>query len=319
MAPLATLALLFALAAALAGPARALDMRALAGWWIAIDDTFPGLWENASAPLEEILIVNPDGRFENRVMNFWSGSAQACAERRVCGDLPLVANGRLRIAGDRLALAARASAERLDSARADPLIRRAALSATANWTIASEAGLLTLSAARTRRLARIEPQRLRRLRAGMRVAGLAPERHWRCFLANAMAHDPAFAPLGKERAAPEFLERFLRVASYLMSLDSLLGRPTPDDPAARGLIGFDTEELLVEEFAGLAPPGSRADAERLAAHIAALESRVRAWMAAAGTAPAQPSRRGPISDAEIAAFALAASEDPAAKKLFCRE
>jgi len=103
----------------------------------------------------------------------------------------------------------------------------------------------------------IEPRRLQRLRAGMRAAGLPPQKHWRCFLGNAMAQQPAFASLRTERTgstpqgsifnfassapapakssppSPDWLERYLRAASYLMSLDAKAKFPIIEDPATR--------------------------------------------------------------------------------------
>jgi hypothetical protein len=338
----------------------ALDLRALAGWWIAIDDTFPKLAEAGVAPAEEILIVNADGRFENRVMNFSSGTADVCAERRICSDLPAIARGRLRVASGQLALLdRRATTERLDSAKADPLIRAASLASLPGYAVSGGNGLIVLqSAAGMRTLARIKPQRLTRLRAGMRAAGLPPEKHWRCFLANATANDAAFALLRKDappasppspapasmlppllppaaatagapaavappplQMPPDFLDRYLRVASYLITLDTLMKTPTIDDPAGRGQIGSEPEQLLVEEFPGATPPNTAADVQRLGALVAAVETRVRAKMKElSGGGPTQPSPGTPlISDAEIMAFAQAASDSEAARKLFCRD
>src|SRR5262245_49122950 len=118
--------------------AQAVDARALTGWWIAIDDTFPKLWEAGVSPTEEVLVINADGRFEDRVMNFLPGTAQVCAQRRICADLVLLAYGRLRIAGDTLTIGERgAPPNRLDTAKTDPLIRRAAMTSVTSWAIAA--------------------------------------------------------------------------------------------------------------------------------------------------------------------------------------
>ena len=329
--------------------ARAVDARALTGWWISIDETFPKLWDAGVAPTEEVLVINADGRFEDRVMNFLPGTAQVCAQRRICADLVLLAYGRLRIAGDAVSIGERgAPPNRLDTAKTDPLIRRAAMSSVTSWSIAADQGLLTLrsgSGALTRSFAKIEPRRLQRLRAGMRAAGLPPQKHWRCFLGNAMAQQPAFASLRTERTgstpqggifnfasaapapakssppSPDWLERYLRAASYLMALDAKAKFPIIEDPATRPFIGSEPEQLLVEDFPGMTQPATLADVQRLKGQIAVIEMRVRdkmKEMAGGGTAPAGGARAA-ISDAEVAAFAFAAGEDPEAKRMFCRD
>lgn len=326
--------------------AYAVDARALTGWWIAIDDTFPKLWEAGVAPVEEVLVINADGRFEDRVMNFLPGTAQVCAQRRVCADLVLLAYGRLRIAGETLVIGERgAPPNRLDTIKTDPLIRRAAMSSVTSWAITADQSQITLrsNGGMTRTFAKIEPRRLQRLRAGMRAAGLPPEKHWRCFLGNATAQQSAFAPLREQSGntakpgifgfaaanpaerssppSPEWLDRYLRAASYLMTLDAMAKFPILEDPSTRPFIGSEPEQLLVEDFPGVTAPATRAETQRLNAQIATIEMRVRDKMkelAGGGPAPANAPRAA-ISDAEVAAFAFAASEDPEAKRMFCRD
>jgi hypothetical protein len=347
--PLYGAAVLLAAYLAWPGAASALDARTLTGWWLSIDDTFPKLWNAGVTPTEEVLVINADGRFEDRVMNFSPGTAQVCAQKRVCADMVLLAYGRLRFAGDSVSIGERgAPPNRLDTPKTDPLIRRVAMSTTTTWTISVDNGLMTLRAGNvTRSFAKIEPRRLQRLRSGMRAAGLPPEKHWRCFLANAMAPQPAFASLrgeatgtvqqassgglfnlggaraSAETPAPgpaEWLERYLRAASYLMTLDARSKFPIIEDPASRPFIGHEPEQLLVEEFTGVTPPATLADMQRLKAQIASIEGRVRDKLKElSGGGPAPAGGRAALSDAEIAAFATAASEDPEAKRMFCRE
>jgi hypothetical protein len=315
-----------------AGGARALIPRDLAGWWIAIDDAFPKAWERRDiVAMEEVLIVGRDGRVENRVMNFWAGSPQACAETKVCSDLPLIAAARLRLKGNRLSFVNRhASGNRLDAARGDALIRRLAVTSTPRWTIHSGDGQLTLRAgATTRVFARIDPDRLRRLRAGLRVSALAATKHWRCFLANATAREAAFAPLRKEykkASAPNFLDRYLRVASYLAALDAMLATPTADDPdeKTRKLIGHATEQLMIVHFDDVRVPASMADKKRLQAQREFVERRGKGESAyAANYAVAyrlgDVAKKIPLRDADLLGFGKALGDDAAAKKLFCRE
>jgi hypothetical protein len=312
-------------------PASAAGLRDLAGWWLAIDNSFPKLWQrDDGAAVEEVLVVNADGRVEDRTMNFWSGSAETCEKTKVCADLPLAATARLAIKGDKLTVANRRAAPgRIDSAASDADIRKLTVTATAAWTAALKERQLTLrGTGATRTLARIEPDRLRRLRAGMRVSGAPADKHWRCFLANATARDAAFAPIRSAKSsAPGFLESYLRAASYLATLNSMIRRPTPDDPAATKLIGFDTEELLVEEFPDIRMPVSVADKRDIQFKITYLERRVRGDTAAAATMAASEAvfalaggapAKVALSEGEIAALARVMTGDAEAKKLFCR-
>ena len=165
------------------------------------------------------------------------------------------------------------------------------------------------------------------------ISHLAPKRYWRCYLTNATANDTAFGALRSQRtpapnppapgeaSAPPFLDHYLRVASYLMTLDAMIKYPLNDNPATRAYIGNETEQFLLEEFADVKSPLNLADTQRLKARVAALEARILDKMrerGGGGPAPPAPGRPA-ISDAEIAAFAQAASDEPAATKLFCRE
>ena len=132
----AILSSFLALAVFAPSAARALEPRALAGWWIAIDDTFPNLWNrHAIAPMEEVVEINLDGRVSDRVMNFWAGSPQVCIQDKVCSDLPLIAVARLSVTGNRASFVnVSASTAKLDAGTGSPLIRREAMLATPDWT-----------------------------------------------------------------------------------------------------------------------------------------------------------------------------------------
>jgi len=327
-------------AAAIAAPVvlatptvEALIPRDLAGWWIAIDDVFPNAWQRrAIGAMEEVVIIGGDGRVEDRVMNFRAGSPQVCAKTKVCSDLPLIAVSLARRRGNRFRFVNRyASRARLDAGRSNMLIRRIAVTANAHWTIQAGDGQFTLRSGKiSRTFARIDPDRLRRLRAGLRASMLAPTKHWRCFLANATAREAAFAPLRKQRkdivAPPDFLAGYLRVASYLATLDSRLAIPTADDPDAktRDLIGFNTEELMIEHFGDVRVPASMADKTLLRARREYLEHRGKGESPyAANVALAYDTddvaKNFPLREADIAGFAKALSNDPAAKTLFCQQ
>ncbi|MBI3435010.1 MAG: hypothetical protein HY056_08020, partial [Proteobacteria bacterium] len=211
--------------------------------------------------------------------------------------------------------------ERVEAARGDKAIRAVALTATAAWTMTRAGDTLTLRAkGATRVLARVEPGRLRRLRAAMLVSGLDAGRHWRCFLANATARDKAFAALGDgTRAAPAFLDSYLRAASYVATIDALSRQPTPDDPdaATRALIGHDSERLMVEDFEGLRLPASLGDKRRLMEIAAWIEHRLRPMPAAQGQPERARPPRVPLNDAELAALARDVNADAEMKQLFC--
>ena len=160
-------------------PAQAVEMRDIAGWWLAIDDTFPKHWKaGAITPMEEVLQINPDGRVTDRVMNFWAGSHRACLENKVCSDVPQIAVGRVRVSGDKLNFSnVVASNARLDTPAGEALVRKEAITASANWTVRLDGERLVLRAgASSRTLVRVDLDRLRRLHAGMQLAGVDAER-----------------------------------------------------------------------------------------------------------------------------------------------
>ena len=315
--------------------ARALDTSDLAGWWIAIDRAFPTLWERGDiVAMEELLIISPDGRAENRGMGFYTPD---CRPGDACTDAPLIATARLTLRGDLLTVSDRKESRgRINSEKADPAIRRIAVTGTPAWTATLDKNFLILRAATgnaTRALARIEPNRLRRLRAGLMIIEQSAARHWRCFFANATANDPAFAALSADsRSAPSFLNDYLRVASYHATLDTLGSMPTADHPDAqqRALARSKAEIILVETFPDIPAPKSHAEAQQLRAGAVLLGGRVRGLPPAEATAAATAATRAtPVSvtvtDVELAAYArvsrgaVSGSSDAEMKRLFCLE
>jgi hypothetical protein len=318
---------LLALAANLAAlPARAVELRELAGWWIAIDEKFPRLWQQGEiAPAEELLQINPDGRVQDRVLNFWAGSAQVCREHKVCSDLPVISQSRLQIAGEKISfqpiIIPNSTPDKLDTGAADAAIRREAITATADWTASLTGGRLTLRRPGTVRvLARIEPARLRRLYAGMQASGFAPAEHWRCYLAHATARDDAFAPLRAawrgHASAPDFLDRYLGVATYITAIRSTLALPAIDesDEEQRKRLGFNTEEQMVQHFETILRPPRVDDRPRLQAvldYIDAHTGTTIAYETAAGEA-ARERARSDAAAAEAARLLRLAREAAAA-------
>jgi hypothetical protein len=309
-----------------AAPAVALTPRDLAGWWLAIDGVFPAL-DKSGAVSEELLVITADGAVEDRAMSFRHASPFVCAKSKLCSDAPLMARARLKIDGGLLTFAERAPAPADGVA---PALTVSALTAMPTWTVELSAGnnLMTLSIGGiSGLLAKIDPDRLRRLRAGLMTAGLPADKHWRCFLANATAADAAFAPLRKgKHTAPPFLADYLRIASYRSSLAGMGALSTADDPdpERRALAGAPVETLMVERFKDVDTPRTAADARRYRAQVAFIDQRAKnvspqeANVIAGGLnggVPVTVFATGP----EYAALARVASRDADAKRLFCAE
>ena len=210
------------------------------------------------------------------------------------------------------------------------------MTGTPAWTATLDKNFLILRAATgnaTRAFARIEPNRLRRLRAGLMIIEQSAARHWRCFFANATANDPAFAALSADsRSAPSFLNDYLRIASYHATLDTLGSMPTADHPDAqqRALARSKAEIILVETFPDIPAPKSYAEAQQLRAGAVLVGGRVRGLPPAEATAAATAATRAtPVSvtvtDMELAAYArvsrgaVSGSSDAEMKRLFCLE
>ncbi len=235
----------------------------IAGWWIAIDDTFVRAWSSGGiTAMEELLIIDDDGRFENRVMGFWSVEAENCARERVCSDAPLAARGRAGVDRGSLSLFdIRRTDQPLDGER-DRAVRALLFSASPKWTITrmdAVRGLLVLdgSGRGQRTFVRVEPDRLRRLRAGLVAAGLSAVDHWRCWVATPAGSSSA-SVLQSDASLPEPVETFVRLASWRQTLLSQATRPVPDDPdAAQAKLAHTAiEELMNETFADLPDPES---------------------------------------------------------------
>src|SRR5262245_17832838 len=212
----ARVAIVVALGAGTLVPAKALESSDLVGWWIALDDTLPKLWKQGAVKAQDQVVqINADGTVSDRVMNFWAGGAQACLDGKVCSDLPALATANIAVNSNRVSFSNVVPTQaRVDSVAGNLLVRQEAVTAIPEWTATLDGQRLTLRAtgqAKVRTLVRIDPDRLRRLYAGMRASAWSPEDHWRCFLGMATAGDGAFAPLraGRSVRAPEFLDRYL--------------------------------------------------------------------------------------------------------------
>ena len=293
-------------------PARALDVSDMAGWWIAIDDSLPKYWkQGAVAPMEEIVQITPEGVVSNRVMNL-SARGPHCADGRDCSDLPAMASARVRVSGNQMEFSnIVASDARLDSIAGNLLIRQEALTATPEWTVTVESGervtLRAAGGAKVRRMVRIDPDKLRKLHAGMRVSGWPADEHWRCFLTHATAGEAAFAPLQPNRSyrRPEFLERYLKFASYLAAIHAAV------DAAAEPAVAASDSSLAVP-LENIALPLSADDRQRLNAVLTYANEHARAMNAfniASATAAAAKSKAAnaqkDAADKEVAAKSAA--------------
>src|SRR5215475_6445505 len=171
-------------------PAVALEVRDLVGWWIAIDRLFPNLYVTGSvAPMEELVVIDGQGRVEDRLMMFRGVDAQWCIDRKVqCSDAPPMARARIVVADDQLTFTEVAAAENRidDRPEVDWALRPLTVTSTLSWTLSpgADGRVLTLrpnlldtsrlaADAPVRTLARIDPARLRRARALLAAYGLS--------------------------------------------------------------------------------------------------------------------------------------------------
>jgi hypothetical protein len=318
----ATFLVAMALAVIAPLPAHAIETSELTGWWIAIDDTLPKLSKlGAIATMEEVVQIDAEGRVQDRAMNFSGGGAQACLETKICSDLPAIASARLELSGNHLTFThVVASNALLDSVAGTLLVRQEAVTATPEWTATLENDRLTLravGAAKTRTLARIEPDRLRQLYAGMRVSGAEPKESWRCYLRTATGYDKAFAPLRGRRTyrPPEFLDRYLTLSSYIAALRSAVAVPARDatDEESKKLLSVSTEALMVLPFDSVPRQPSAEDRKRLDAVLSYIDRHTRALIAFdAATADATAAKARAAAAAKEAANREALAKSTAA-------
>jgi hypothetical protein len=268
--------------------ATAVEALDLAGWWIAIDRLFPQLYEaGLILPMEELLIVGSDGRVENRLMMFGAPLPELCGDKKLArSDAPLSASARMAVAGDQLTFTESRKPDNLidDRPEWDFALRLLTVTGTASWTLSREADgrLLVLrpnllnksrlvANIPTRTFAKIDPDRLRRLRAlplatDFFSASFSITKHWRCFLANATANDPAFASLrDRPRATPRFLDDAAKAASYFMVLREAASAWVQGEQGVtyRNPADVQVERFLPEHFPDIRMPSSAAEREPL--------------------------------------------------------
>ena len=296
--------------------------RDLAGWWLAIDPLFPTMWDKAGIrAMEELLIVDAKGRAEDRVMQFFAPEAASCADGKnfFCSDAPVVARARLTISGRHLKVVDHVDGKAwvfFPDSKLEALYHRTVVTGTPSWTMSRsvDGRVLTLQwdySSLTRVLVKVDPDRLRRLRAGLVVGNVSAFKSWRCYLANATAKDETFAAIHTgDAAAPKFLDRYLKAASYVQTLKHAAARPVPDDsdPKQRKLAGVPLKPLMLEQFPDIQIPKTVAERDALRARVKAFDARMRG----------KPAKfKFPLTDPDFTALRRGSSTDVEAKRLFC--
>lgn len=214
----------------------------LAGTWIAIDDGFPRLvGEGHLVPTEEILHIGADGLAESRLM-ITSGHDThfMCMDGWGCSDMTPVRRAQARLSGADLVFTDIAQPPEAATITRNAQARAADLTliaASPRWVVTLSPDLRQArfeADGVTRHFARVDPEPLNRLRAGLSPLPIPYSVHWRCFLSNATAHDPAFDALGGPRKAPgPWFEDYLTAALHLHRLTILVGTPVRDDDMSR--------------------------------------------------------------------------------------
>jgi hypothetical protein len=231
-----------ALAAALVAPARAetITPAQLAGWWLSIDSTLPDLWAGGHAfPVEELLVLDANGKAETRYLSFVPPSAEGCSFSHKCSDAPLTLTTAYTIAGDLITFAPPSptpAKERETHVRSSGLDSTATTSTPVWHATFSGVGKVLIfdqvdNSAPRRVFAHVDRARLGRLRAGFFPTQASVVGFWRCYLAHATVGDPAFLPIFHgEAPPPAWFEAYLDAASYALSLEVAASRPPPDYP-----------------------------------------------------------------------------------------
>ena len=235
----ASLALSFGMAAMLALPAAAQPISPLAGTWIAVDDGFPRLVAaGLLLPSEEILRIAADGSAQSQIMTTTGRETHfMCATGWGCSDMLPVQEAKAEVNGGSLIFVNRQPTAESTKITQQTQLLAAGLTLIATspqWVVSLEAGGTRArfeSGNMTRHFARIDPERLNKLRGALDPLEVSYTDHWRCFLSNATAGDPAFDRLGGPRQKPgAWFEDYLTASAQYHRLDLLTNSPVPGDP-----------------------------------------------------------------------------------------
>lgn len=302
----------------------------LAGWWLSVDEAaFPPMWRaGLILAMEELLVIDRQGGFQSRMMLLQQPDAVECQRSGPCSDAPILASGRLEATGGRLTFASVTRTPLLiEGADADPHVRARTLPASAQWLVEGEAAagygimrLRTVAGLPPRVFVKVEPDVLRRVRAGFMVQQASPGRYWRCYLGR-VAGDPA----ATGRLAPDpSLAAYLAAASLAVTLEQQAGRPVADDPdeARRALVPYRPESLLAEAFVAYPEPTTAAEQRHRAVRWLLLEQ-VRQggnWQAATERvreATGLPDLDVPLDEAARQAWQQVSQDPGLYEQLFC--
>ena len=285
----------------------------LAGWWLSVDDFWPSFRGSAGmTTFEELLIVHDDGTVESRAMVFYSASAEDCAGTpSLCSDAPLIATAMLVQNESTLAFTNQQDGTAAlfgGDAELDRQARQLAVSRAGPWVLSDPSGGLSLSLTTpdgqlARNLIRISPTLLKRLRAGIMVAGVSARDRWRCYLQRASGGRDAagIAVPGK------LIDGYLRVASYVLALHAASLEPPPGSEASQASVIQTREWLMVESFDDIRRPSSAAGRDALSDRLDRL------------VRPDADASEVPFTRAELDAFAAIISHGEDARRLFCLE
>lgn len=273
--------------------------------------------------------VGPLGKVENRFMAFADAEEGSCRDTKTfCSDAPVAARGRIRVKGDQLTSTDTVKPDYLidDRPEIDFALRLLAVTGTRAWTLTAEANgealVLRPNLLNTSRLianipnrtfAKIDAERLRRLRSLLRARQISGAKHWRCFLANATANDAGFAALRTSgpQQVPAFLDNAMKVSGYYEALQQAASALLPDDELIQGgkLGKLTVERFMVERVADFPRPSNEKERALLVAYFRIFTLRLRG----------EPLGKAklPFTDERLAALRRAMGDGPEAKRLFC--
>ena len=297
----------------------------LTGWWVSLGPLSAGFAAaGITIPSVEVLVVTPDGTFEDRFFRFTQPSRGLCAETRWCSDMPLAWRAKLSPGDDSIQLTERAAGEDvIDRPELDGIMRGAAVGALLTWDyrLDTDGRRLLLgpeSPGAARVFAKIDPQRLQRLVAAF---GISDEsgRRWPCFFGNAQAGDPAFATLeGDASNRPGWFDAFIEVAAFQTSLTAVVTNDASRERQEPATLPQPLEQRLVESFEGLVAPRDAAERKSLRDRLVTFHHAV---TGAAAPEAAEEAVAPAVAASHIRTFATVMADKGGAswRRLFCSD